>query len=348
MKKLLISVVGGLALAIGANFDNHSENAISPVLALIPSLAAGVNFNKPIEKHFSPGFFCVEQVKQEKAIETLRLDGLLLDTYANNPVDARTVDFSELEDPSSLSTSRGREVYISNLKKVFVGEVRKRSGKEIADILDSSSVIYDADHFFASERQAQEFQKDALYYDKCPSLRIDMGNFSGSFQDFFRVYKSLKRDGRESFFFKDVTAFVPFSASAVGSREIYPVYGFPYWFDAFAFREARTTRERNALMLSDLGHEFAHILFNYDGFNFLGRKIEKNNFGEVLGLPESYHPGTMRLISELYATTYNARMLEKFPSLGKINSAFRMKVRNELSVLSESFPRLKEFLRERE
>ncbi len=273
---------------------------------------------------------CVREIEREES---------LVDIFTKKPIRYEASLLKKLPDPLFLHTKDERINHIANLRSILLANIENDFGAEIMDVLSKSNVVY-CDGKEAVDHQLKEFQRDALYYKRDSSLKAQMGLFQGSLEEFNSQYKTLeKTDNFLSNLLYDTRNLVPFSANTVGKKEIFPVYCFPLWLDEFKAnqRGAQNAKERNILMLSDLGHEYAHILFNYDGFNLVGRKITEDNFSKTFGFPESFCPGMLRIISELYATRYGHEMLAEFPHLQKANNLYFRNTRDNFKRFSGNY-----------
>ena len=266
----------------------------------------------------------------------------LVDVYLGNVKGISDADLSTLLDPALLKSAHERKNYVSALNRIFVSALKGKSIKEISDIAEQAYFIYDEYGNTAVEKQVDEFRRDASYYEKY-KLNISMGGFNGKFEAFLKNYEELKKeeDGAMLYFTRSMRALVPFSAHAVGSKTIHPVYFFPFWFEEnFLKRGAKDAAERKILTLSDIAHEFGHVLFNYAGFTFDNELVDSQNARETLNIPSQEVPGILRLISEVYGTECERRILSGHSNLAEDNSSFREKVRSEFTSLFCKYPLL--------
>ncbi len=265
----------------------------------------------------------------------------LLDNYMRNVVSLDDIDFSDLPDPAFVRGKDERQKYISSLKDIVVEKIKASSGDSVADVVAKAPFVYDSSGADAIARQSEEFAKDEEYFRKNRSIKLVMGGFSGSYDEFMDMRKKDMKD-QAQVLLRNIRAMIPFSLSSVGIGEIYPAYFFPHFFDELSSLERTnlTANEKKIISLGSSLHETAHILYNYSGPFLKGERINKNNASRLLNLSESETSGILGLVSEGYGTQYQ----EDFLRLANVSDAgscgFRKKVSTELARIVRRYPAL--------
>ena len=232
---------------------------------------------------------------------SLRQSCSLLEEYMKKPV-VLSDDFIPLTDPLELLRDEGeRSVYVQDLKNYFLELLKQQGLMSLSSFLSKVPVIYDFCGERAVSKQAGHFYSDFV---EDPSSVLRFGRFLGTYRDFERKYRAALSNNNFDIFIEKIRALVPYSRAMVGKGIVEPVYFFQFSFDEHLFNisKDRSAQDRIRLDLSILGHEFAHVLFLYEGPRLQGRKI-------------NFSAGAMPEMSEQYGRKYESAMLKRFPHL---------------------------------